>query len=104
LKAERSGRKKLPAGFAPLTSTATAALGTPTAAAAKPAAAAAFRFRARFVDVQRPAVQIVAIQGRDGPIRLRSVGHFDESESTRTASLTVGYQVNSVHTAVWLEK
>jgi hypothetical protein len=91
LKAERSGRKKLPAGFAPLAWAAAAPLGTSTASTAAESAPAAFGFGTRFVDVQRATVQVMTIQGRDRPIRLSGIGHFDESESTRTAGFAVSY-------------
>jgi hypothetical protein len=43
-------------------------------------AAPALRLRARFVDVQRAPAHVGAIQRRNRLIRLRSVGHLDESE------------------------
>ena len=108
-RAARIRRKKLPARFPTLarTTTTTAAAATPAAArgtAESTAAAAALRLRPGFVDIQRPTVQIIAIQGFNRPIGLRGIGHFDEREAPGATGLTVSHQIYTIHVAVGLKQ
>ena len=77
----------LPARLAPLTS---------TALRRARVAAPAVRFRTRLVNVRRAAVHLSAIQRRDRPLRLCRIRHFDKSETTRPARITVRYHVYAV--------
>src|ERR1019366_2216101 len=62
-----------------------------SASAAAPAAAKpTIRFRTGFIDVQRSAVEIPAIQLRDSAVRFRIGGHFDKSEPSGLAGIPVG--------------
>jgi hypothetical protein len=77
--------------------TTAAAAATAKAATAAAAAATAEAAAARFallgdVHAKRPAVQIRAVQLRDGFLRVSVAGHHDESEATRTARLTVEHE------------
>lgn len=104
--------KRLPAGFATgatattetttatgIATTAEAAGTGATASAAAEAAAAtsALRTGTGDIDVQGTAIQISAVQSGDGVISLLIVGHFDEAEAPRTASVTVGQNAYTVH-------
>jgi hypothetical protein len=97
----------LPAGLAALArSTTTTAAGTATATAATEAAAtaAALGFRPSLVDIERTAIEIRTIEGRNRAVRFGGVRHFDERKTARTAGVTVGYQVDTVHLSVGLEE
>jgi hypothetical protein len=54
----------------------------------------------RFVYVQRPAMEIGAIQLGDGGLGCRRVGHFDEGETARLARVPVGDEIHALHAAV----
>ncbi len=102
----------LPAGFAtrgPTATTATTARAataatTASAKAAATTAAAALGLGTRLINIERTTVEFMTIESGDCAIRFRRIRHFDEGEATRTAGVTVGYQVNSVHTTVGLKE
>jgi hypothetical protein len=101
--------QRLPARFATrrTTAAATTTAGTATAATAAEAAAttaAALGLGPRLIDVERTTVEFVTVESRDRAIGFRRIRHFDEGETTRTAGVTVCYQVDTVHTAVGLEE
>src|SRR6267378_2383288 len=52
-----------------------------------------------FVDAQRPAVHLKAVQGLDRGLRL-GLGHVDESETTRFAGFPVVDELHGFHFAV----
>ena len=91
---------RLPTFAAAATTTAT------TAAAAAESAAAAARtifLGTRFIDVERPAVHIAAIEGCDGVVAFGVVAHFHKSKAARATSVAVGYQVYTVNGSVLLK-
>jgi hypothetical protein len=69
-------------------------------ASATTTAGSAVGFRTSFIDVQRPAVQVGAIERRDGLIRLRPVTHFNESKSSSLPGVPVGDDADTVNGAV----
>src|ERR1039457_2795653 len=82
---------------------ATAAATTAPAPAAAPAAAtgkSTIRLRTGFIDVQRSAVELPAIQFRDSAIRFRVCGHFDKSEPSGLAGIPVGDDVDALDGAI----
>jgi hypothetical protein len=105
---ELSELQRLPArGTTPATAAATtaAATATATAAAFGPSAtkAAALGPRTRLVDNQIAAAQIRTIECTNGLFGLAGVGHLHEGKPSRTASVTVGYQMNRSNFAVHFE-
>src|SRR5450755_2055531 len=99
----------LPAGLAALarSTTATTTAGTATATPATEAAAttaAALGFRPSLVDIERTAIEIGTIQGRNGAVRFGGVRHFDERKSARAAGVAVGYEVDTIHLSVGLKE
>src|SRR5580698_7246206 len=77
---------------------------TATTAAATPASKTAFRFRTRFVDIQRPAIQLSSIQFSDRTIRFRVGTHLDKSEPTGLPGIAVGNDVDPLDGTVRLEQ
>jgi hypothetical protein len=77
----------------------------PAIAAATTTAAAGrtIGFRARFVDVQRTAIEFLAIQARDRAICVRIGGHFDEAKAFGLAGIAVGDDADTVNGPVCLE-
>jgi hypothetical protein len=67
--------------------TTTAAAEATTAAAA--AAASASFTRAGFVDGEIATINVLAVEGSDGSLSFRVVGHFDEAETAGAAGVTV---------------
>src|SRR5579863_3269503 len=65
------------------------ALPAPAAASAT-AARPTIGFGSRFVDVQGPAVQVAAVQFRDGAVGIRIRAHLDETETAGLAGIAVG--------------
>src|SRR5512138_1210684 len=105
---QKRGVRGLPATAAATTVTTTAAAtATTTAAVAATAAATTAATAAglvlRFVDLQRPATHVLAIQVLDRPGRI-GAGHFDEAEPTGTAGLTIVDQADRLDGAVLLEQ
>src|SRR4051794_33757625 len=99
----------LPAGLAARTASTTAT--TPaagpaatTAATEAAATATALGFGPSFVNIERTAIEICSIERRDRAIRFGGVRHFDERKPARTAGVTVGYQVDTVHLSVRLKE
>jgi hypothetical protein len=66
---------------------ATAAPISTAASSMSTAATLAFRSRPRFVDGQPSALQLGAIEGRDGIVA--AVGHFDKPKAARTSRFAV---------------
>jgi hypothetical protein len=99
LRQKNQGRKdrSVAAGrFAAVTTTAAAAI----AATATVATAAALAFRTSFVDIQGSAAHFMAIDGGDGPVAFRVIGHFDERKASGLACVAVGYYTHAVDCAM----
>jgi hypothetical protein len=76
-----------------VTTASAAAPAASTVAAATPASSAsAFTLRARLVDYQRAAQEILAVQRRDGFFGFRIIADFRETEAARLARETVAEQ------------
>ena len=60
-------------------------------------AAGTVALRAGFVDGQRPALQVAAVQALDGGLRLVLVVHLDEAEAPRFAGEPVGDDADTVN-------
>jgi hypothetical protein len=82
---------------------ATAAEATAAAAAAAEATAAALAFL-RDVDADLAAIELSAVQLRDGGLRGLLVGHGDEGEAARPAAFTVGRKRDLAHLADGAER
>jgi hypothetical protein len=90
--------RDLPAGLTPLPGpAATTAVPAKTAASAGATATAAFTFRPGFVDVERSATQIGAVERGDRAIRFRSVAHLYERKPAGTACVPVRHQAYAVN-------
>src|ERR1017187_4417438 len=101
-------RGALPAGLAalagsPTATTAGTATATPTTEAAA-TTAAALGFRPSLVNIERTAIEISTIEGRNGAVRFGGVRHFDERKSAGAAGVAVGYEVDTIHLSVGLEE
>jgi hypothetical protein len=48
-----------------------------------------FGFRTRFVDLERPSIEIFFVQGGDGLLGFLIVGHLDETETSGTSCLPI---------------
>ena len=97
----------LPAGLAALArsaTTTTARTATTTASAEAATTAAALGFRPSLINIERTAIKISTIERRNCAIRFSGVRHFNERKTARTAGVTVGYQVDTVHLSVWLKE
>jgi hypothetical protein len=97
----------LPAGLAALArsaTTTTARTATTTASAEAAATAAALGFRPSLINIERTAIKICTIEGRNRAIRFSGVRHFDERKTARTAGVAVGYQVDTVHLSIRLKE
>jgi len=68
------------------------------------AARSAVCFWTGFVDVQRPAVKIGAIQGRDGPVAFRVVAHFNESKTSGLSGIPVGHDTDTIDVSMRLKQ
>jgi hypothetical protein len=100
----------LPAGFsAPVASaatTATTARTVSTAAASEavtPATTTAPRSRftrARFVDSQSPAAEIGAVESGHSLVRIRIIGHFHESKTSRLPCIPILYDLYPIHLSI----
>jgi hypothetical protein len=83
---------------------ATAAATTTTARATAAAAATATTLALlRFIDAQRTATHVLAIQGLDGALCI-GTGHFDEAKATGTTSVAVVDQRYRLHGTVRFEQ
>jgi hypothetical protein len=71
-------------------------IATTAATATITTATAALRFRTSFVHVHRSTVKFRAVQRGDCRIRLATIRHFNESESTRLTGIPVGDNVDVV--------
>jgi hypothetical protein len=97
----------LPAGTTAATTTAAPITAAATSAAAPPAAEAATstacRLGSGFINVHGSSVQLRAIQLLDGGLGFAAIGHLDESKAARLASVTVGYDIDALDSAVLRE-
>src|SRR5262245_40146406 len=95
----RFGRLVAPAAAAAVA----AAAATAAAVAAAAATTAAAFLRTRFVDGQRPAVDLIAVHRLDGGLSLGVAAHLDEAEPLGTAGVAVHDHLRRLHGAVGLE-
>jgi hypothetical protein len=76
----------------------------PTSAATTTlATAATFGLRASFVHAERATIIFGAVQGRNGLIGLRRIGHLNEGETAGAARVAIGDQVNPIYGSVRFE-
>jgi hypothetical protein len=73
------------------------------AAAAAPATRSALRFRARFVDIQSPAVELSAVKIANGAIAFIVAAHFDKRKTAGLARVAIGHNVYTVNRAEGLK-
>ena len=92
-----AGNVFLPAIASAATAAASTASAAITASAATTASAAAFRFRPRFVDVDRAPADLRAVQRRNRLLAVFVAGHLHESESTGASGIAVGHDADSIH-------
>src|SRR5215210_1516849 len=78
---------------------AAATVATATTAAA-PAATAALFLRTGFIDRQRPALHLAAIESGDGFLRLLVIAHLHETEPLGTAGVALDDHLSGLHAAV----
>jgi hypothetical protein len=82
-------------------------IATASASAAKTLspASAAWRIGLRLglIDLQRPPAHLGAVQGRDGLICFRWIGHFHKGEASRAPGLTIRYDADPLDCAVRFE-
>jgi hypothetical protein len=74
------------------------AIPAPSAAATATApvsTAAAVFFRTGFIDVQRAAIKVLAIESANGPIGIAVSAHLDECEASGLAGIPVGDDVHA---------
>ena len=83
----------LPAGLAPLTAE----------TAAVSATAATLGLGTRFIDVQRAAFEIRAVQAGDSPVGFLGVAHLDKRKAAGTAGITIRNQIDTVDRPILLE-
>jgi hypothetical protein len=86
--------KWLPAFVAAATA-ATAPAATTTASTERP-----LGFGTGFVDVQRAAIQLPAIEFRDGAIGICIGAHLDKSETSRLSSVSISNDTDALHCAI----
>jgi hypothetical protein len=79
-----------------------AAAGTSTAT--RPSAGTAIGLGARFVDVQRAAAKLFAVQSRNGFLGFGSIRHFYECKSSGPSGVTIGDQADLIDFAVRLKQ
>jgi hypothetical protein len=65
--------------------------------------AATILFGPSFIDVQRPSVQVTAVESGNGLFSLSVIAHFHEAKSSGASSVPVGNDVYSIHCAEFLE-
>jgi hypothetical protein len=90
---------ELPARLAALAAaaaTATSPAITASASSTTSAAKAALRARARFVDVERAAIEVVAVESLDSFSR-RVRFHFDECEAARATRISIRHYRGRLH-------
>ena len=61
------------------------------------------RLRTSFVDVQRSAIQVSAIEPVDCRVPFRIHAHFDKGKTSRLPRVTISNDVNSIDAAVRLK-
>src|SRR6266404_6297349 len=67
------------------------------------AAESAGGLRARFVDIQRSAVEFLAVQAGNGTVRIRRDAHLDKAETFRLTGIAVGNDIDALDSSVCLE-
>jgi hypothetical protein len=72
--------------------------------AATAAASRAIRFRTGFVHIQRPAVEVPAIEFVDGAIRFGVIAHLHESKPSRLARIPVRNDAHAIHGSICLKQ
>jgi hypothetical protein len=84
------------------TAASTAAAPVTTKAAYAPATspATALRFRTRFVDVHRTAIEFTAVQAGDGCLGFATICHFDERESPGLPRIAIGDDIYTLDGAI----
>ena len=65
--------------------------------------AATILFGPSFIDIQRPAVQVTAVESGNGLFSLAVIAHFHEAKAPGLSSVPVGNDVYSIHCAELLE-
>jgi hypothetical protein len=75
-----------------------------SAAAAGTAGTAAIGLGTRFVDIQCPTAKLFPVQGRNGFLGFRGIGHFYECKSSRTAGVTIGDHADLIDFPVRLKQ
>jgi hypothetical protein len=93
-------QSELPAWFAALPRSCTAATSASSAKAAATPTTPALDFRARLVDIQGTTGQVDSVQRRDGSVRFSGIHHFDEGKSPGPSSITIGHQADPFHSAI----
>jgi len=99
------GHAILPAWFATLPRSTTAAAAAAAAAATRTAAegASAVGLGPGLVNIEGAPIQLGAVQGGDSAIGLGAVRHLDKREAARAARIAVGNQVDPLHVPVRLK-
>jgi hypothetical protein len=90
---DRCLEELLPARFAPLT----------TGAAVSAAAASSLSLGTGFIDVQRAAFKISAVQARNSPVGFLGVAHFDKRKTAGAAGIAIGHQVDTINRSIPFE-
>src|SRR5581483_8647998 len=93
-----------PAVLPPPSAAAAGTIAPAAAAAARVAAAGALRLRARFVHVERAALELGSVQSVDRGLRFRSRLHLDEAETARIAAELVAQHGGARHAAISAER
>jgi hypothetical protein len=81
-----------------------ASLVTTASAATTATAAGALGLGARFIDIQRAAIQFLAIQACDGAIRFRVGAHLDKSKPSRLTGIPIRYDAHALDGTISLEQ
>jgi len=81
----------LPARFAPL-ATETAGVSATTAKS--------LVLGTSFIDVQRAAPEIGAVQAGDGPVGFLGIAHFDKRKAAGAAGKTIRHQIDTIYRSI----
>jgi len=68
------------------------------------AATGTFGFGTRFVDVNRASAKLATIESGDCLVTFFGVGHFNETEATRTPGFAIGENADAIHLAMGFEE
>jgi len=80
------------------------AIAATAAVAATAAAGCTVAFGAGFIDVERSAVQVLAIEAVDGAVAFRIAAHLDEREAAGLAGIPIGNDVDTIDGSVRCEQ